>query len=191
MQRRDDFDEERSEDILNHCGTENDSAFQGSNTFMCHNKFHSIVSGAKEELLERRLDKLPLVHYSGHMDNNEATTAFDALSQETRLRVFRLLVEHGRDGAPAGVLSETLGIPHNTLSFHLSHMSHAGLVLSRREGRSIIYKANFEFFNNLIRYMVKDCCRMEFASIREDKKRGCSVIEMPSCCAPQTKEKTS
>ena len=137
------------------------------------------------------LDKLLLVHYSGHVDINEAMTAFDALSQETRLRVFRLLVEHGRDGAPAGVLGGTLGIPHNTLSFHLSQMSHAALVLSRREGRSIIYTANFEFFTDLIRYMVKDCCRMEFASIREDKKRGCSVIEMPSCCPPQTKEKPS
>jgi DNA-binding transcriptional ArsR family regulator len=125
------------------------------------------------------------------MDTNDAVVVFGALSQETRLRVFRLLVEHGRDGAAAGVLSETLGIPHNTLSFHLAQMSHAGLVLSRREGRSIIYRANFEFFTDLIRYMVKDCCRMEFASIREDKKRGCSVIEMPTCCTPSRKEKTS
>lgn len=125
------------------------------------------------------------------MEINEALAAFDALSQETRLRVFRLLVEHGRDGAPAGALRETLDIPHNTLSFHLSQMSHAGLVVSRREGRSIIYMANFEFFTDLIRYMVKDCCRMEFASIREDKKRGCSVIEMPTCCTPSRKEKTS
>lgn len=119
------------------------------------------------------------------MEINDAVTAFDALSQDTRLRVFRLLVEYGRDGAPAGVLSEALGIPHNTLSFHLSQMSHARIVLSRREGRSIIYRANFEFFTDLIRYMVKDCCRMEFASIREDTKRGCSVIEMPSCCPPK------
>jgi ArsR family transcriptional regulator, arsenate/arsenite/antimonite-responsive transcriptional repressor len=125
------------------------------------------------------------------MDINDAVVAFDALSQETRLRVFRLLVEHGRDGAPAGTLSETLGIPHNTLSFHLAQMSRAGLVLSRREGRSIIYRAHFEFFTDLIRYMVKDCCRMEFASIREDTKRGCSIIEMPTCCTPRGKEKTS
>lgn len=125
------------------------------------------------------------------MDNKEATAAFDALSQDTRLRVFRLLVEYGQNGAPAGVLSETLGIPHNTLSFHLSHMNHAGLVQSRREGRSIIYTANFEFFTDLIRYMVKDCCRMEFASIREDTKRGCSVIEMPTCCPPKPKERPS
>ncbi|MGC4097946.1 MAG: metalloregulator ArsR/SmtB family transcription factor [Nitrospira sp.] len=124
------------------------------------------------------------------MDNKQATIAFDALSQDTRLRVFRLLVEYGQDGTPAGTLSETLGIPHNTLSFHLAQMSHAGLVLSQREGRSIIYKVNFEFFTDLIRYMVKDCCRMEFASVREDKKRGCSVIEMPSCCPPKGKEKS-
>ena len=125
------------------------------------------------------------------MDKQDAVVAFGALSQETRLRVFRLLVEYGQDGTAAGTLSETLGIPHNTLSFHLSQMSHAGLVLSQREGRSIIYRANFEFFTDLIRYMVKDCCRMEFASIREDTKRGCSVIEMPTCCTPKGKEKPS
>jgi DNA-binding transcriptional ArsR family regulator len=116
------------------------------------------------------------------MDIKKALTAFDSLSQDTRLRVFCLLVEYGEAGAPAGALSEALHIPHNTLSFHLSHMSHAGLVASRREGRSIIYSANFEFFSGLIRYMVKDCCRVEFASIRDDKKRKCSVIELSHCC---------
>lgn len=125
------------------------------------------------------------------MDIQDAVVAFGALAQETRLRVFRLLVEYGQDGTPAGTLSETLGIPHNTLSFHLAQMSQAGLVLSQREGRSILYRANFEFFTDIIRYMVKDCCRMEFASIREDTTRGCSVIEMPTCCTPKGKEKTS
>jgi DNA-binding transcriptional ArsR family regulator len=80
------------------------------------------------------------------MDTNQALAAFSTLSQETRLRVFRLLVEYGPAGSPVGKLSTSLQIPHNTLSFHLSHMSHAGLVLSRREGRSVIYSANFEFF---------------------------------------------
>ena len=116
------------------------------------------------------------------MDIDEALTAFGSLSQETRLRVFRLLVEYGPAGSPAGKLSTSLHIPHNTLSFHLSHMSHAGLVLSRREGRSVIYSANFEFFSGLIRYMVEDCCRVEFASIRNDKKRNCSIIELSHCC---------
>ena len=116
------------------------------------------------------------------MDINQALAAFSTLSQETRLRVFRLLVEYGPAGSPAGKLSTSLHIPHNTLSFHLSHMSHAGLVLSRREGRSVIYSANFEFFSGLIRYMVEDCCRVEFASIRNDKKRNCSIIELSHCC---------
>jgi ArsR family transcriptional regulator, arsenate/arsenite/antimonite-responsive transcriptional repressor len=125
------------------------------------------------------------------MDIQEAVTAFDALSQETRLKTFRLLVEYGTPGAPAGVLSEKLGVPANTLSFHLSHMSNAGLVLSRREGRSIIYSANFEFFTGLIRYMVEDCCSVEFASVRDDKKKGCSVIELSNCCVPIKREKKS
>lgn len=123
------------------------------------------------------------------MDIQEAIIAFDALSQETRLRVFRLLVEHGTQGAPAGKLSDTLGIPHNTLSFHLNHMNNAGLVTSRREGRSIIYTANFDLMRDLIGFMVKDCCSVEFASIRTDKKSGCSIIELADCCAP--KEKSS
>ena len=116
------------------------------------------------------------------MEINDALLAFNALSQETRLRVFRLLVEYGPEGAPAGALSETLAIPHNTLSFHLSLMNNAGLVLSRRKGRSIIYSANFEFFTNLIRYMVKDCCREDLASIRDNKKRIASIIELSNCC---------
>ena len=119
------------------------------------------------------------------MDIEQAVTAFGALSQETRLKVFRLLVQHGEQGTPAGTLSEALGIPHNTLSFHLSHMSTAGLVLSRREGRSIIYSANFELITNLIRFIVEDCCRVEFANIQTDKKRGRSVIELFNCCQPK------
>lgn len=123
------------------------------------------------------------------MDIQEAIIAFDALSQETRLRVFRLLVEHGTHGAPAGKLSDALGIPHNTLSFHLNHMSNAELVTSRREGRSIIYTANFDLMRDLIGFMVKDCCSAQFASIRTDKKTGCSIIELADCCKP--KEKSS
>ena len=125
------------------------------------------------------------------MDINEALIAFDALSQETRLRVFRLLVENGPDGVPAGKIGETLGIPHNTLSFHLNHMSNADLVVSRREGRSIIYSANFDFFTGLIRFMIEDCCRVEFASIRSDKKKGSSVIELMNCCSNPPKRKKS
>lgn len=122
------------------------------------------------------------------MDIQRATAAFAALSQETRLRVLRLLVKHGAGGAPAGALSEALEIPHNTLSFHLAHLSRAGLVLSRRQGRSIIYSANFESITGLIRFLVEDCCRVDFANIRNDRKRGRSVIELFNCCQPKERK---
>ncbi|MFM1897038.1 MAG: hypothetical protein RLZZ385_2112 [Pseudomonadota bacterium] len=117
------------------------------------------------------------------MDIQEALVIFDTLSQETRLRAFRLMVEAGHSGLPAGTLSETLGIPHNTLSFHLNHLSNAGIVTSRKEGRCVIYSANFASVQELIGFMVKDCCSAEFASIREDKARGLSVIHLSTCCA--------
>lgn len=116
------------------------------------------------------------------MEIQQALSVFDALSQETRLSTFRLLVEAGPDGLAAGMLSEALGTPHNTLSFHLNHLSNAGIISSRKQGRSVIYSANFEAMRELIGFMVKDCCSAEFASIREDKKSGCSIIELANCC---------
>lgn len=110
------------------------------------------------------------------MDIQDALIAFDALSQETRLKVFRLLVEQGRDGAPAGMLSDKLEIPHNTLSFHLSHMNNAGLVLSRKEGRSVIYTVDFVFFQDLLRFMVDDCCAKNVANTRDSKTDGFSTV---------------
>jgi DNA-binding transcriptional ArsR family regulator len=116
------------------------------------------------------------------MEIQQALSVFDALSQETRLSAFRLLVEAGPDGLAAGMLSEALGTPHNTLSFHLNHLSNAGIISSRKQGRSVIYSANFEAMRELIGFVVKDCCSAEFASIREDKKSGCSIIELANCC---------
>ena len=124
------------------------------------------------------------------MDIQSAVIMFNALSQETRLRTFRLLVEAGPDGLAAGVLSEELGTPHNTMSFHLNHLSTAGLVSSRKDGRSVIYSANFDVMRDLIGFMVKDCCSVKFASIREDKGKGCSIIELADyCCEPKSKER--
>ncbi len=122
------------------------------------------------------------------MDIQEALLAFDALSQETRLKAFRLLVEYGPEGCPAGQLSEKLAVPHNTLSFHLGHMSHAKLVTSRRESRSIIYAANFPFVQGIIRFMVENCCNVGFASVTTDKKLGRDIIELSNCCVPQKKK---
>jgi ArsR family transcriptional regulator len=128
------------------------------------------------------VDPILYVYYSGHMDIKDAIPLFDALSQETRLKAFRLLVQAGRQGLPAGELSEKLGTPHNTLSFHLNHLSNAGIIQSRREGRSIIYSANYDVMHGLINFMVRDCCSGEFASIHEDKRSGSSIIELADCC---------
>ena len=116
------------------------------------------------------------------MDIQEAILMFDALSQETRLEAFRLLVKAGPDGLPAGAISQELGIPHNTMSFHLNHLSNARVVSSRKEGRSVIYSANYDATRNLIDFMVKDCCSVEFASIRENKQTGGATIELAGCC---------
>lgn len=95
------------------------------------------------------------------MDIDNALIAFSALSQETRLKVFKILVEYGSTGSPAGQLSERLGIPHNTLSFHLAHLSHAGMVSSRKQGRSIIYSANCDAIEGLISFLNENCCTLE------------------------------
>ena len=88
----------------------------------------------------------------------EATEAFSSLSQETRLKVFRLLIEYGSDGLLAGKIAAELKIPDNTLSFHLSHMSRAGLVTTKKEGRSVTYFANTDLVEDLIGYLRKNCC---------------------------------
>jgi ArsR family transcriptional regulator len=116
------------------------------------------------------------------MDIQEATIMFDALSQETRLGAFRLLVKAGPDGLAAGVLSASLGTPHNTMSFHLNHLYNAGIISSRKDGRSVIYSANFDVTRDLIGFMVKDCCSAEFADIKENKKTGCSIIKLENSC---------
>ena len=91
----------------------------------------------------------------------DALEAFSSLSQETRLRVFKTLIEYGREGLMPGVIAQKLKIPDNTLSFHLSHMSKAGLVSSKKSGRSITYFANTHLIQELIEYLAKNCCAKE------------------------------
>jgi ArsR family transcriptional regulator, arsenate/arsenite/antimonite-responsive transcriptional repressor len=95
------------------------------------------------------------------MNIDKALIAFSALSQETRLKVFKMLVEYGNTGTPAGRLSDRLGIPHNTLSFHLSHLHHVGLVSFRKEGRQVIYTANCSMIDDLIGFLSENCCALE------------------------------
>ncbi len=100
------------------------------------------------------------------MEIIDALEAFACLSQETRLRAFKLLIQFGKDGAAAGKLAEELEIPDNTLSFHLAHMTNAGLVSSERSGRSIIYFANTALMLSLIGFLKENCC------VREAKLRA-------------------
>jgi DNA-binding transcriptional ArsR family regulator len=93
------------------------------------------------------------------MDQTSAIAAFAALAQESRLDVFRLLVQAGPEGVPAGRIAERLGLPGTTLSFHLSQLKHAGLARVRRESRSLIYEADFAAMNALIAYMMENCCQ--------------------------------
>ena len=88
-----------------------------------------------------------------------ALNGFAALSQETRLRIVRLLVSAGPAGLPAGTIAEQLGGSSSRMSFHLSHLEHAGLVQSRREGRSIIYRVSVPALNGLVEFLTHNCCK--------------------------------
>jgi len=89
---------------------------------------------------------------------SSAIAALGALAQETRLDIFRLLVERGPQGMAAGEIGERLKQPSPTLSFHLNQLRYAGLISSRRESRSIIYSANFNTMNALMAYLTEKCC---------------------------------
>jgi DNA-binding transcriptional ArsR family regulator len=92
------------------------------------------------------------------METLAAIAALSALAQENRLEVFRILVEAGEGGLPAGQIAAALGIPANTLSFHLDRLRNAGLASQRRDGRSIIYSANYQAMEGLIGYLTRNCC---------------------------------
>ena len=87
-----------------------------------------------------------------------AVQSLAALAQDSRLAVFRLLVQAGPEGLAAGEIAERLGIPASTLSFHMKALSHAGLVESRQESRFVYYSANFEAMNALLAYLSDNCC---------------------------------
>jgi DNA-binding transcriptional ArsR family regulator len=93
------------------------------------------------------------------MEKQDAISALAALAHETRLDVFRLLVQAGGEGLPAGALSQALGVPSATLSFHLKELKNAGVVACRREGRSLIYRADFAAMNALLAYLTENCCQ--------------------------------
>ncbi len=93
------------------------------------------------------------------MEKTNAVLALAALAQDSRLDVFRLLVQAGPAGLPAGQVAAALDLAPNTLSFHFDRLRSAGLVTVRREGRSLIYAARFETMNTLLSYLTENCCQ--------------------------------
>ena len=101
------------------------------------------------------------------MKMSEAISVLTALAQESRLEIFRFLIEVGPAGAPAGRIGDKLAVHAATLSFHLNALREAGLVTSRRESRSIIYAANYGRMNDLLAYLMANCCQGEMARVGE------------------------
>lgn len=108
------------------------------------------------------------------MKTNDVLAALAALSQKTRLDVFRYLVQAGPEGAAVGSIADALKVPAPTLSFHLKELSHADLVTSKQEGRFIRYTASFTAMNGLVDYLTENCCRGQ-----------------PALCAPSCAPKKS
>jgi DNA-binding transcriptional ArsR family regulator len=98
------------------------------------------------------------------MESNRAVSMLSALAQESRLSIFRLLVEAGGVGRSAGQVAEALAIAPATLSFHLKELAHAGLIEGRQDGRYVIYSARFAEMRALLDYLSENCCRASAAS---------------------------
>ncbi len=113
------------------------------------------------------------------MDITKASKALGALSQESRLKAFRMLVRGGSDGIAAGKIADALEVPHNTMSTHLSTLVNAGLVTSRRESRSVIYSIDFDGTRELLSFLMEDCCQ-------GSHDLCLPVLEsvLPGCCNP-------
>ena len=97
------------------------------------------------------------------MKTADAVRALSALAQDTRLAIYRLLVQQGPAGLPAGTIAERLDVPAATLSFHLKELTHAGMIGPRQDGRFVYYSANYEQMNELLGYLSENCCQGETA----------------------------
>ena len=120
-----------------------------------------------------------------------AISVLAALAQPTRLEIFRLLLKHEPIGVTAGVIAETIGAPHNSISTHLAILVRAGLLRSSREGRTIIYRADIEGMRSLVGFLINDCCDSHpelcnLVGAAADKSCGCAPTPK---MAPKTKGK--
>jgi len=92
------------------------------------------------------------------MQSKQIVAALGALGQDTRLEVFRVLVQQGPDGLSAGTIAQLLDVPPSSLTFHLQQLTHAGLITQRRLSRQLIYAANFATMNEIVSYLTENCC---------------------------------
>jgi DNA-binding transcriptional ArsR family regulator len=114
------------------------------------------------------------------MEINQAVAALSALAHEGRLAVFRMLVQAGPQGVAAGEIARRLGSPQSTLSANLNLLSHAGLIEARREGRSILYSAQYAPMAALLGYLMEDCCQGSPAICSPLAE----IVNRAACCAP-------
>jgi DNA-binding transcriptional ArsR family regulator len=117
------------------------------------------------------------------MESEAAILALAALAQPTRLDVFKLLVKHEPDGLAAGDIARALVVPQNTMSSHLSVLSRAGLVSAQRFGRSIVYRADLARFQEVVLFMLRDCC--------DGRPEICAPLieNLTPCCLPKARRK--
>jgi DNA-binding transcriptional ArsR family regulator len=127
------------------------------------------------------------------MEKSTVLAALAALAQETRLDIYRLLVQADSDGLPAGQIGEALGLPSATLAFHLKELKHAGLASFTRNGRSLIYVAVYPTMNGLLEYLTENCCQSNLSACglgssacTPSKPSSGASDEMPACaCSGQ------
>jgi len=116
------------------------------------------------------------------MNQRQALVAFGALSQETRLRIIRMLVVAGPNRMAAGAIAEEAKVSPSNVSFHLKELERSGLIAQQRESRSIIYTANYEALGGLVRFLMEDCC--------SGHPEICApAAEVAACCASKMEEK--
>lgn len=116
------------------------------------------------------------------MQNRQAITILAALAQESRLAVYRLLIEHAPEGLAASAIAEKLGLANATLSFHLKELSHAGLVSSRQSGRFIYYAPVIETMDELVGYLTDHCCSQSAGTCATAAAR-CAPGKRPTAAA--------
>lgn len=120
------------------------------------------------------------------MKSNQAVASLAALAQETRLSIFRALVQAGPEGLPAGRIAEVVGSPASTLSFHLKELSGAGLVRARQDGRFIYYSADYAVMSELVSFLTEKCCLGMPA--QQAARIGQAVA---ACCSPTPKQRSA